>query len=172
MSYKDITTGKKTAKPIAMRLVKSKKGTEAFEVMFEFMEPSTGAMERLAWQGWITEASIERTMDKLVHVLGYSGSKEVDAKSIFTDPLVLNFSKEVELDVNRETNPEDGKEYPKIAWVNSIGGSGYAGMSVDTVKSTLNSPLIQAAFLKAKQSGKQQVKNHAPVFDSKESIPF
>lgn len=155
MGFKDITDGDKIAKPIAARIVKSKTGTLGIEVAFEFEEPQTGGIERLNWTGWLTKDAIDRTMETLVKVLGYNGSKTTSADGTLTDPNVLDFENEVKLVVEHEINPNNQKSYPKIKWVNSMGGSAYVGVGPQTVKADLESLGFDAAFQMAKASVKQ-----------------
>ncbi len=181
MGYRDITAGKKIAKPIAMRFMKSEKtGTRGIEVMFEFKELVVGSTERLGWQGWIEGArkqgesdqdyhkrsseQMARTMDKLVNVLGYNGSEECNEEGIFTDPKVINFDMEVELVV--EVQMYNGKANPKIAWVNRIGGSAFTGCSRESVKGSLDALGFKGAFLAANQT-KSGLK---PISD--DQVPF
>src|ERR1700679_1998603 len=151
MGFKDVTEGDKIAKPIAIRYLPQeenpKNKSDAFEVCFEFEEPSTGNPERLFWQGWVSDAAIERTMDTLVNVLGFNmelaKSKGIEEKGVITD-------KDVKLVV--EIEEYEGKSRPKIKWVNRIGGSAYVGGSVELVKTKLASPKMAAAFLAATQN--------------------
>lgn len=169
MAFKDITPGDKTGKAVGMRVIESSKGSYAIEVEFEFVEMSTGSVERLARQFWLTEAALDRTMKDLVEVLGYNGSEATDANGIFTDPNVINFEKEVKLVVEMEPNEDGSKVYPKIKWVNNIGGSQFAGVEVQKVQSKFKDIGFKAAFLSAKQGAKS---GGGPGFDKKEKMPW
>lgn len=155
MGYKDIRAGDKIAKPLAARFVKSKKGTQGCEVIFEFEEPSTGAMERLNWVGWLSPAALENTMDTLVNVLGFNGNDAIDDQGNLTDPGALAYQKQVKLVVEIESYTNDKGESrsgAKIKWVNALGGSAFQACEPQTIKSELAGLGFRAAFLAAKQS--------------------
>lgn len=168
MGFKDIVDGEKIAKPIGIRLIENKEGDkDAFEICFEFEEPSTGNPERLYAQLWLSDAAIDRTMDVMVNVLGYN--QDIAASKGLEDRGVINFENEVKLVVEGEEY--EGKVRPKIKWINRIGGSGFVGATAEIAKTKLNNPRIKAAFDAAKQQdGKKPdaarpdgVKNHAPT---------
>ena len=139
MGIKDITAGTKKAKPIAARFIETDKGTPGIEVAFEFDN------ERLTWVGWMTEKAQERSVKILVEVLGWNGSEAVDAEGVFTDPKAFSFGKDVEVVVELETY--EGKTYPKIKWVNNLGGgSQFSGAAPTKIKSLG----LKALFLAAK----------------------
>lgn len=177
MGVKDIVAGDKVGKALGARFIKAKKGTPGIEVVFEFEEPSTGNRERLNWTGWLSERAINNTMETLATVLGSNGSDVVNAEGLFTDPNFLDYKKEVRLVVEmEEARNEDGSPkvdektgevqmWPRIKWVNNIGGSMYANVSPDVVKADLATVGFRAAFMAAKQQAKQSgpnVPNHAP----------
>lgn len=165
MSYKDITPGDKLGNAVGARVIKSSKGTVGIEVSFDFTEQSTGGPERLSWVGWLSANAMEHTMDTLVNVLGYNGSETTNSEGIFTDPQVIDFKKEVKLVVEMEENPNNGKSYPKIKWVNNVGGSAFSGVSPEVVRSELAGLGFKAAFLASqKKSGKTNTKQ--------EDVPF
>lgn len=158
MSFKDITVGKKTGKAIAMRAIESMaKGSEGFEVAFTFEEPSTGTRETMHNVYWMTPDAIVNALKRLKEVLGYNGSVEIDAEGRFIDPNVLDFSREVELDIQEEVN--DGKTRLKIAWVNAIGGGGFAALKPETIKSRLDKRGFREKWA---ELSKLSVVNHAP----------
>lgn len=146
MGYKDISAGDKIGKAVKARFIKSGKGTDAIEVAFEFIEPSTGNKEMLSWQGWLTDKAIDNTMETLKNVLGYNGCADTDSAGVIMGEKSFDYGREVRLVVELEAGQNDAsKLYPKIKWVNTLGGSGYAGVAVDTsIKSR-----VAAAFLAA-----------------------
>lgn len=159
MGYRDITAGDKIGKAVAARLVQSpEKKTPGIEVAFEFEEPSTGNRESLNWIGWLSEKAMENTMDTLVNVLDSNGVETTNAAGVFIDPCFLNKEKEVRLvvDLEKYTNEKnEEKYYPKIQWVNNLGGSKFAACTPEVVKSTLAQVGFKAAFLAAKQASGQ-----------------
>ena len=103
----------------------------------------------------------------LANVLGCNGSEVVDGNGNYTDPKFLDYKREVKLVVEGEEY--EGKIYPKIKWVNALGGSAFAGCSPEIVKNELGAIGFKAAFLAAKQATAQSgpqpgpaVVNHAP----------
>jgi hypothetical protein len=174
MGYKDVTEGQKTAKVKSGRFIKSKNGTTALEVAFEFTEPSTDRVEHLPWQGWLSEKALDNTMDTLVNVLGYNGSKIIDSDGVLTDPNAFAYGREVRLVIEIEdyTNEKgETKAYPKIKWVNSLGGSNYTGITPESIKNELGSIGFEAAFLAAKKTSGPV--NYAPQTATKnDNVPF
>lgn len=163
MGWKDITVGEKTAKVVGARWIKSNTGKMGLEVAFDFEEPTTNGRERLNWVGWLSKDAIGNTMDTLVNVLGYNGSEDADENGVLTDKKAFNTEQEVKLVVEMELNPNNNKEYPRIKWVNSMSGSGFAGVSVNVVKSELQVLGFKAAFLAAKQGGKGSASASKPA---------
>jgi len=154
MGWKDITVGEKVAKVVGARWIKSNTGKMGLEVAFDFEEPTTNGRERLNWVGWLSKDAIGNTMDTLVNVLGYNGSEDADENGVLTDKKAFNLEQEVKLVVEMELNPNNQKEYPRVKWVNSMSGSGFAGVSSNTVKAELQSIGFKAAFLASKQGSK------------------
>ena len=170
MAFKDITEGKKVAKPLGIQMVSNKEGDkDAFEILFQFEEPSTGDIEKLSTKLWLSDDALPYSMDKLVNLLGYR-QDIAETKGLGRDTGVLNFENEVELVV--EFKERDGKTRPEIKYINRIGGSMFAGHSAEVTKTKLTDPRIKAAFDAAKQQGGKKepaaddepktVKNHAP----------
>lgn len=164
MSFRDIQAGDKIGVAVGARFVESKKGTMGMEVEFQFEEPSKGSKETLRWTGWLSENAIEKTMETLVDVLEFNGDDTVDANSILTNPTALNYNKKVKLVV--ELEEYNGKSYPKIKWVNNVGGSSFVGVEPTVIKSKLDGLNFKAKFLAAKQ--KQGVVAAVPS----EEVPF
>lgn len=184
MGYKNITAGEKKAIAIAARFIKSEgKGTPGIEIIFNFEEPNTGTQESLNWVGWLSPNAKENTMDTLVNVLDCNGNvDQLDEKGVFTDPDFINYKKEVELVVELEIAlDKDGKQkldnitfdpikYPRVKWVNNVGGSLYAACAPEVVKSELANVGFRANFL-ALTKGKQ--KNQPPMNPVNiEDLPF
>lgn len=186
MGYKDITAGNKTGRAKAARFIKSKGGTLGFEVSFEFKEGNS--QERLSWVGWLTEKSLENTMETLVDVLGYNGSEVANAEGLLTDPKVLDYARDVQLVIEMEARKDESGNPklddagqaildPRIKWVNKVGGSAYVGLAPETAKNELLQIGFKAAFLKAKQSSApppNRIPNMAPGAPKlpDEKLPF
>ena len=173
MGWKDITAGDKTARAFKMRFIKSNTGTAGLEVAFRFKQLLAGGAqsdEQLTWVGWISDAARDRTMKTLVDVLGYNGSMDTNEDGVFTDPKVLDWDRDITLVIEMEAY--EGKQYPKIKWVNKAGGSAFAGCAPEVVKNELNSSAFRAAFLAAQQSLKGGSKSSAPKTVNEEDLPF
>lgn len=141
MAYKDIKPGKYKAVPILGKFGESGKNkTPGVGIKFQF-ESSDGVFEELAWTGWLTEKAMERTF-KTLALCGYDESKgnlpDGTIPREYFDPKA-----EVEIDVQEEQYlDKEGtpKTAMKIAWVNKLGGSGFAVSSNETdVKAMLKS---------------------------------
>ena len=182
MGYKDITAGKKKAFASAARFIKSEaKGTPGIEVVFNFEEPNTGTQETYNWVGWLSPAAKDNTMDTLVNVLDCNGDEAVDQNGVFTHPEFINKKKEVELVIELEAALDsDGKPkldnttfdpimYPRIKWVNNIGGSQYATCSPEVVKAELANTGFKAGFLAIAKNRQQETK---PVPANPDDLPF
>lgn len=187
MSWKDISPGNKVAKAKAARFIKSKTDKMGIEIEFSFEEPSTSGYETLRWVGWLSDAALQRTMETLVDVLGFTGNEAYDHEGRLTDPKALDYEREIQLVVEMEEGQDEnrqpnGKVYPKIKWVNKLGGSGFAACTPEVIKSGLAASGFKAAFLAAKQGLPPQQKqpaNPAPAQGSlgtrafaEQDIPF
>lgn len=152
MAFKDITEGEKTGVALAARFIKSEGGKQSLglEVSFSFEEPNTGTQETLARVFWLTKDSIKKSMETLVEVLNYNGSEETDQDGNIIDKNAIS-KNPVKLVVEMDTNEENGKSYPKIKWVNNLGGSGFAGATKETIKSDLESVGFKGAYLAARK---------------------
>ena len=181
MGMKDIMSGDKVAKPVAARMIKTEKGKVGIEVAFNFEEPATGQRETLPWVGWMTTDKVKQlTRDVLMDVLGCNGNfDQVNEKGEFKDPNFLDYEKEVKLVVEREEQKDESgnpkvdergevKTYPKIQWVNSLGGSNYAGCSVQEMQSELS--WLKTEFLARRPQPQNMAPKSAPKEKSK--LPF
>lgn len=152
-----IQPGTYVAKATAIRFVKPK-NTLGLEVRFQFKNQD-GGNASLNWVGWCSDGALKNTMRTLVTVLEYDGDEEivrVDEKDpnfgMLKNQDCINRKKDVQLVIEMETY--DGKDYPKIKWVNEIGGGQFSGASPEVVKNDLNAVGFKAAFLAIKQGKK------------------
>ncbi len=162
-----ITAGDKIAKASAIRFVKSKNDTIGIQVLFNFEEE--GVPARLAWTSWLTHGSLEFTMKTLTEVLEYNGDEETvkvapghPTEGMLANQDSINRTKEYKLVVEEEEY--NGKYYPKIKFVNNLGGAQFAGCAPQVVKSHLNSIGFRAAFLSAKQGLPPKPKAETPRY--------
>ena len=100
----------------------SQKGTPGVAITFQVKDST----DRVTWIGWMSEKTIERTMDT-VAMLGFR--EDLDVKDNKFGPEHLA-DKEVEIVVEMEPSQKDPmKSYPKVAWVNELGGAKFGGLS-------------------------------------------
>lgn len=161
MAYKDIKAGKYMAKPIAGAFGRSKtKQTPQVGVEFQFQTPE-GTTETMWWVGFLTPDAKERALEVL-HLIGFNGDESF-AKGSF------NETAEVEIVVEIETY--EGKNRPKIAWVNAPGGQRFSNLQPTEVKTMLVQAGIdikkEMAAMKAKKGPAQTA---AP--EKKAEAPF
>lgn len=150
MSNKDIQAGTYTGKPYSARFIESAKQTPGIEVTFRLN--CDGRQEMLAWTGWLTQEAIENTMKTLGGVLGFNGDKTMDENGFLIGKNCIAWDREVNLVVERETNPNNGKDYARIKFVNTIGsGQLFKNMTAMSAKEMLNKTGFDAAFLAFKK---------------------
>jgi hypothetical protein len=90
--------------------------TPAVVVMFE-LQDGTGDNRR--WTGWLTDAALERTIESLRH-MGFTGN---DVTTLDGCDCAKLLPSEVNLVLEDEVSPKDGKTYETIKWVNARGGT-------------------------------------------------
>ena len=155
-----IAEGNKIATIVAARFIKSKTGTMGMEIMFEFTEGTgeSSTRERLNYVAWLSPKAIEHSMDMLVAVLKYNGSKEINKDGVLSDPNALTKDQvQLVVEMQEYTNDEGvTRIHPKIKWVNCIGKSAYESMDNNSIQAGLISCSFEAAFLAAKAGDQQQ----------------
>lgn len=102
-----IETGRHIAKAIEWKLGLTSTGKEQIGVLFQLQDGQT-----ITWYGYFTENTVDRTLESLEY-MGWDGVDIADPKGLDAN--------EVQLVVEPETNDE-GKTFPKVRWVNRIGG--------------------------------------------------
>jgi hypothetical protein len=90
-------------------------GTEQVVVAFEIAN-GDAVGQRITWRGYFTEKTHERTLESLEHA-GWDGVSLAKLGGLGSKPCVIVIDHE---------EGQDGKTYPKVQWVNSLGG----GLSV------------------------------------------
>lgn len=105
-----IEAGRYKARATEWKLGVTKNGGEQIGVLFQLDDGQT-----ITWYSYFTEKTVERTLESLEH-MGWDG------RSI-TDPKGLDLN-EVSLVVEMEKSETDDKMYPRVRWVNRIGGAG------------------------------------------------
>lgn len=159
MSWKDITAGTKQAKAVQIKYVQNKKTlNRAFEVRFEFVEPTTETVEHLDWMGFNTPAARDRTRDILVDIMDYNGDLRTNDDGFFIDQGCINMERTYHIVVDIEEY--NGKFSPKIKWVNSSEGKNTSNepMSPALAKSDLEQSGFSAGVA-ARIAQKNQVKD-------------
>lgn len=84
-------------------------GTEFVRVHFVIAKTN----QRIAWDGWLTDAAIDRTLESLSHC-GWDGRSLSDPRGIGT--------KECEIVIDHERDELSGKIFARVQWVNQLGG--------------------------------------------------
>lgn len=108
-----IAVGKHKARAVEGALVEvGDKQTPAVSVIFEIIDGDS-AGDRIKWDGWLTEKTTDRTMESLRYC-GWSTDMLDDLRGISDN--------EVQLVIEPEVNERDGKTYPRVKWVNRLGG--------------------------------------------------
>lgn len=109
-----IPEGKYKAKGVEGQLSQSeKKGTPCVQVVLEISD-GEHAGERMRWDGWLTDGTAQRTLESLRH-LGWESDELTDLRGIATN--------EVQIVVEHEWNEEKQKSYPRVKWINRLGGA-------------------------------------------------
>jgi hypothetical protein len=143
MSLKDVEPGKYRARAVkgAWSKVGDKK-TPAVGVLYQF-EREPGQVEEIWHVMYLTTTMCgngftvqENTFNTLIGTLGYDESVDLyidDNGNPFFGPAHLA-DKEVEIVIEMEADRNDPtKSYHRVRWVNELGGSRLAGLSVDEV---------------------------------------
>lgn len=159
-----LAEGTHKAKAAAMQLTKStQKGTPGLNVQFEVTTPT--GVEKVYWTGWLTEKTKDRTYESMA-ICGLN-------------PETNTFDgTEVEIVVEHEVYEKDGipKKIAKVKWVNKVGGFGEA--PTEEVKSAFKDIDLKKEIMIARQrlgikaKDAKVIKNHAPVIDGDEPLPF
>lgn len=125
-----VGTGTWRAKAISAWLTKSeKKGTEGVSIEFEAVD-GTFAGERIVWTGWLTDKTIDRSIESLRHC-GWKGDDLSDLSTVRGECEIV-----VEEEEYEKKNGEPGLAY-RVRWVNALGGrrAGGAPLEVSDAKS-------------------------------------
>lgn len=166
---------KVNGKPQSMRFIKSpKKGTEGIEIAFAVLG-NDGKENYVIWTGWLTVDTVERTKDSMM-ICGWNKDMTTNSDGVFTHPNALNKVDPVSLTLETEnyTNEKgEARSKTKVAFINRLGGGGYAGVTPEEVRSSVGMNLLKASLLASGQG----IKNHAPQavqpsFESQEVMPF
>lgn len=140
-----IQPGRYKAKAIDWKLGVTSNGNEQIGVLFQLDDGQT-----LTWYGHFTEKTAERTLESLEH-MGWDG---VD----ITNPVGLD-ANDVQLVIEHEVSEKDGKTYPKVRWVNRLGGG--LGIKEELTGGALMNfkQRMQGAVMARRQNRQQQAAN-------------
>lgn len=152
-----------------------KKKTPYVGVIFQVTEGEF-AGQRIRWEGYLTDATQERTFESLMHC-GWQG----DDISVFAEGKLSGIdTNEVDLVVEMEPYEKDGqtRESPKVQWVNRKGGGvKFMGDAVDPAKAKMFGAKYRglALSVRAKMGAPKstaQSNNHGPSAPQDDEIPF
>lgn len=150
-------TGTHAAKAITAILSETKKGEPQVVVDFQLLDIE-GQSPHIAWYGYFTEKTEERTIESL-RICGWAGTD-------FTD---IKVDAEVQLVI--EAEEYEGKRQQKVKWVNRPGGVAMA-KPMDTGKQAAFAARMKGKLLAFDQkSGTPTPKNPPPPKDS-DAPPF
>ena len=176
-----ISAGNKIAKATGIRLITTKEGAVAFEVAFKFDE--NGVPQTLTWQGWLKNKSggtdaMERTMSTLQDRLDYDFSQDTvkvpkgdPREGMLANQGAINRNKEVQIVVEYEEY--EGKQRPRIRWINEVGGGQFAGISAEQSNNVFDAIGFKAMAeaLKAKKNQAKAAPSLADVAANAD-VPF
>lgn len=108
----NIVPGHHRARAVEADLGFAGTGTEQIAINFQFLD-GENAGQHITWYGFFTEKCVERTFETL-RTCGWKGDDLNDLDGIDEN--------EVELVVEMAVDERDGHAYPKVRWVNRLGG--------------------------------------------------
>jgi len=131
----EIKPGSYAAKVIAYGAKKTQAGDGAIVIQFGF--ESEGESHTLAWQGSLKntgtgkKTGLQITLETL-EICGFDFNhadmrKNFDKIALGTSAGVLDTDKEVSIKVEMEQG-QDGNMYPRVKWVNKLGGGAFKNM--------------------------------------------
>lgn len=118
------------------------KNTPFVAVEFE-SEGSIG--ERITWWGYLSDAAYERTVNSL-RVLGW---EPADHNGLISSLNGTDILKGALCEIVVETETYEGKQRPKVKWVNPVGGGGGAGGPMSEDEATALSAQLRQKLLSA-----------------------
>lgn|SRR5574343_1295156 len=167
MSIKDVKPGNYRARAVGGQWVEAEGAKKAYvEVGFEF--ENDGKKEHINHKMYLSESTIEKTMDTLIVTLGYDESKTLleDGKMKWFDKTFLA-DKEVEIVLEHEEYEK--KTYTKVKWVNELGGAKKAGSGIQQALGNAN--LKELAAAARARMGAKKAPASASTTDG-EDVPF
>lgn len=126
----EIFAGKFEAKVVDYGIKQTKSGAQQIVVRFRWNDEF-----ELNWYGSLNEGKAREITVKTLEILGMS-SNEIWNLADGIESGMLDTDKLVSISVEKETGT-DGKIYPKIKWVNELGGGGVKGLTKEEAKAAL-----------------------------------
>ena len=105
----NITPGSYRAKAVEHQFGKTSNDNEKIRVTFDIAEGEHKG-KRLFWEGFFTEATVDRTLESLEYC-GWDGESLTEMKGLGTQEVIL---------VVENEKGTDGKMYLKVRWVNRL----------------------------------------------------
>lgn len=159
-----IKPGKYTARVVDYAFRTTKSGDPEPQVRFRWIDEENNVCE-WNWRGSLKEGKAREITLKALGVCGFTG----DDLSVIADGVssaALDTSKDVSISVILEKGT-DGKDYPKINWVNEVGGATFQE-TIDRGQAKL---LLQGMNIKADLAAMKSTKKVQPTTQTTE-IPF
>lgn len=124
---------------------KTSKGTEQVALLFEVADGEAKG-QRITWYGFFTDATYERTLDSLENA-GWDGQSLQKLGGLGSRPCVI---------VVENEEGQDGKTYPRVRWVNGLGGGLSVKEKMETNEVNALEERMKGAMLERRQKRGQQ----------------
>jgi hypothetical protein len=101
--------------------------TPAMQVVFQILGDVDGSGEEIRWDGWLTDKTQDRTIEALGHC-GWTGD-DISVFAVADGPMHGMDLNVVEIVIALEpydgpNEAHKGKSFPRVQWVNRLGGRG------------------------------------------------
>lgn len=161
-----IPAGNYTAEAVPMddgtwaQFGQSSKGTDQVLMYFRIVEGEC-AGETLPWVGYFSADAMKRTLES-IRLAGFNGDEIYELPAGFAP-------QQVTVVVEHNTNPTNGKTYPRVAWVNELGNLGGRLKFDKPIEG--DALRMLSAKLKAKMPPPRKVTAPSQSKDPKDALP-
>lgn len=163
---------KATVGDYAIRAVKTgaNKGLPAPTIQFLVLDDTK--VEKIYWQGSFAEG---RPREISLEALANCGLTVDKIPALAEGPRggALDLTIEVQVTIEHEIGEKDGKPYPRVKWVNKVGGKGFQEtMDKDNFQFFVGSLGLQGSFLEIARKVGIDVEPKKPALPVVDNIPF